>query len=628
MSANSEIRSHGLVLELATRPMRGAPVPGGHPIRWVSLLWSAPAVLLVTAVLIVPSAVTVGFAVATTPEVPLWCAVGVVAVICAVLVRRRLPRVDTPRGQRTPDQRQQAERRDRQKLILFTVTGAVVAGAAAGVGFALTPTGAIAYLYTLLVVLVSVAVVATALFVALRIGDRWWLWLPLVAPCAVAALVSGVAFRLIFQRVAEFLDIGSDSTMTAWFFLLPPVAFAWTWFGFATALLRDGIQAVRSDPVRAAHLDEVGADRWEHSKRLLRELRPVVLVLATGIGVAAARMFDVVLIGVPWPLQEWNQGATVFWWRLAGDPESSFGPEAVYALPLAALVGAIAWYFQTDIGSQRPAPTGGSAVRVRAIRERSGFGRRVLAVLVFLLFTAPLLVLGIAVFYGPYGFQLDALTGLPRDQALLHSLATTAWVAVLATLLVVTAAVPAAHRLAAGRTGSTRARLAVVTLVVLAVLPVQTYLGPIAWAVERSGLSGTQGPLILVHAAAGIPIAILILRAALLAPADSPAAEALHGLATPATTVRRVLDTTWPALGAVAVLELIQVWNDFCVGFLLGGAGGSPWSLLMWGEARQFEENSARLAAGSLLSAAVPVLLLVLTWRRWLVPGLTGGAVR
>ncbi|WP_040800829.1 hypothetical protein [Nocardia higoensis] len=620
MSANPEIRAHGLRMELALRPMRGAPVPGPHPMRWASLLWPVPAAVLILTVLVVPTAITIGFAVATTPAVPLWCAVGVAAVVAAVLVGRHLRRADPAGGQ------QSGSPRPVVRAALPVVTGVVLTAVIGTVGSHLDPAGARAYLFTLLMVVLSVGLVAVALFVAQRFGDRWWMWLPTVAPCAVAALVSGVAFRLIFQRLADYFDIGSQPAMFWWFCLLPPVAFAWTWFGFAAALLRDGVLTVRADPVREAGM-AAARSRWERHRRMLRELRPVLLVLAVGIGVAAARMFDAVLIGVPWSLQGWNQGATVFWWRMATDSDASFGPEAVYALPLVALVGVIAWYFQSDTGG-RPARAAGDTPRPHDIHRRPGPRRIVAAVVVFLVFACPILVLVSAAFYGPYGFQLDAVSGLVRDEALMRSLASTGWVALATTLLVLTAAVPAAHRLAARRAGSGWARAVVVGLVVLAVLPVQVYLGPIVWVVERWGLYGTQGPLILVHAAAGLPIAILILRASLPAPGDGPAADALHGLATHATTVRRVLDSTWPALGAVAVLQLVQVWNDFTVGFLLGGAGGSPWSLLLWGEARQFEENSARLAAGSLLSAVVPVVLLLVTWRRWMVPGLTGGAVR
>ncbi|MEV0292238.1 hypothetical protein [Nocardia sp. NPDC050710] len=604
---NSDIEINGLRMELATRPMRGALVPGAHPRRWVSWTWLIPAAALM-AVLVVPAIVTAVQAVRTQPAVPVWCVVAAGAFVTLIALLRR-PGTPT-----------------RARVASEFALGVLAAAAVVFLGRALTPAGALPYLYTLVLVAAAVVLLLGALLVAWSMRGRWWLWLPLIVPCGVAALVSGVAFRLIFQRLADGFGFGGVESYRWWFAALPVVAFLWTWFGFVTALLHDGIRAVENDPVRSGYLRRVsGRTRL---MRLFELLRPVMLIVGLVVGIAAARAFDVILIGVPWSLQDRVDSATVRWWRLAGDPEVAAGTAAVYAFPLAALVGVVAWWLQTDVSKHRISVGAAGSPEPRDTRYRPGALRWFGGFLVLALIGGPIVVLGIAAIYGPYGFQLEAITGLWGDQTLWHSLLTSGWVALLATLLVVTAAVPVAHRLAAVPSDRWIARIAVVCLVVLAVLPVQSYLGPVDAVIDDWGLSGTRVPLILVHAAAGLPIAVLILRAALLAPPDSRAADILHGLAGHGTTVRRVLGTAGPALGAVAVLELIQVWNDFCVGLMISGAGANPWSLLLWGEARQFEENAARLAAGSLVSAVLPVLLLVLTWRRWLVPGLTGGALR
>jgi alpha-glucoside transport system permease protein len=239
----------------------------------------------------------------------------------------------------------------------------------------------------------------------------------------------------------------------------------------------------------------------------------------------------------------------------------------------------------------------------------------------------PLVILAVVALRGPDGWSVAAFTDVWRDRWLLHSVEATFWVALLATIIVVAAAAPLAYRLAVAPAGWVT-RTIVSGLVVLAVLPVQAYLGPLDIFIDDHGLSGTRVPLVLVHAAAGLPIAVLILRGAVAAPPGSPAADALRGLAAPGTISRRLLDSAGPALGAVAVLEFVQVWNDFIVGLLISGAGASPWSLLLWGEARQFGENAAQLAAGSLIAALLPVALVLSTWRRWIVPGLTGGVLR
>ena len=80
-------------------------------------------------------------------------------------------------------------------------------------------------------------------------------------------------------------------------------------------------------------------------------------------------------------------------------------------------------------------------------------------------------------------------------------------------------------------------------------------------------------------------------------------------------------------LVAVVVLEFVLVWNDFIVGFLISGPGTSPLTLLLWGEARQFGTSAGTVAASAVVSALIPVVLLLATWRK-VVVGLTGGIAR
>ncbi|WP_280450416.1 hypothetical protein, partial [Nocardia cyriacigeorgica] len=112
------------------------------------------------------------------------------------------------------------------------------------------------------------------------------------------------------------------------------------------------------------------------------------------------------------------------------------------------------------------------------------------------------------------------------------------------------------------------------------------------------------------------------------APAFKPPRAATLGLAGRGAVARGLWAGAGGAIVAAAVLEFVQVWNDFFVSLMISGAGVSPWSLLLWGEARHFEENLPQLAAGSLVFAIVPVTLLLATWRRFLVPALTGGVLR
>jgi alpha-glucoside transport system permease protein len=129
-----------------------------------------------------------------------------------------------------------------------------------------------------------------------------------------------------------------------------------------------------------------------------------------------------------------------------------------------------------------------------------------------------------------------------------------------------------------------------------------------------------------VHAAVGVPFAVLLLRGAFATvPPGEVTRQRLDGGEWRAATA--VCRARWESLVAVAVLEFVLVWNDLVVGLLLGGPGSRLVTLALLGEARQFATNSATLAAGAVVVTAVP-LLLVLVTGRWLIRGLAAGVAR
>ncbi|WP_330253441.1 hypothetical protein OG874_02180 [Nocardia sp. NBC_00565] len=609
MTGVADFRANGLRLELATRRMRGPLVPGGRPRRWLGRA-GLLAVGLIVLLLVAPTVWTLAIAVHTRPRIAVSCTVVAGAAVAFTLISRR-------------------RRPGRVRLVLRSIFAGIAALGLWFLGAALTGDGVWAYLRTLLWVVFGLTLLLAALVIAWWSRNARWLSAPLIIPFGISAFVSGVAFRLIFENLADRFGIDTVGWYRVWYAVMLGSAFLWTWLGFLTGLFRADIRAIEADPVRSGYLH--GERKRLPVARLLELVRPVLLILGLVVGVAAARVFDVVLIGVPGSMQYQVDSATVQWWRLATDPDPDLGAgvAAAYALPLAVLVGFVAWLLQTGV---RRHQVGWSAsaipTRVDHARPRIGPVRATGIALVSVFALIPILVLIAVCLDSPTGSGLSAITGMWHDQVFQHAWQTTFLVAGLATIVVVAAALPVAHRLASIRPDRMVARIAVVSLVVLSVLPAQSYLGSLDAFIDAFGLSGTRIPLIFVHAAAGLPIAILILRGAMLAPPNSPAADVLHGLASPGTIMRRLLESAGPAVVAVAVLEFIQVWNDFFIGLMMNGAGASPWSLLLWGEARQFNENAARLAAGSLLSAVLPVLLLLATWRRWLVPGLTGRALR
>jgi alpha-glucoside transport system permease protein len=208
---------------------------------------------------------------------------------------------------------------------------------------------------------------------------------------------------------------------------------------------------------------------------------------------------------------------------------------------------------------------------------------------------------------------------------LTRSLVFTLGLAVVVTIVVLTVAMLAAYPLA--WLAGPGAQASGVLLLAAAVVPVQVIAGPVNEVLGAIRLTGTTPGLALVHVALGLPFAVLVLRNAL---ADVPAAQVRRARLAGRrewTMVWRIGRSVAPAVVAVSVLEFVQVWNDLAVGLLFSGPDATPLGLLLYGQARQFVANSGPLAASSVITSIVPVLLVILA-RRQVIAGLVTGAIK
>lgn len=652
-----------LTLEVAVREPSGPLVTGRHPRRWVLHALRLPGLALLAVVVVLPILMTTGmafwedrfvapydfFAFGEATWTGYFRSLGWVFLVSLPVygvgfgLAWKWPRL-----------------RRLEKALPVAWVGLAAFLALPGVGLSnfavLDSAGWASYGRTLIWVAAAAVLLVLGLVIAQLSRQVRWLWLPLALPFGVSALVAGVAFRLIFDPapergvlawlvevsglawLLEFLGVDAVRLYqgSMWFLLLS--AFAWTWLGFTVSLFRASLDAIDGDPAKRHYL-AAGTDRSK-VMRLVTLVGPVALLVGLTIGVAAARVFDLVLIAVPGSMQYGVDPAGVHWWRLNTSGRDA-GEIAAYALPLALLVCLAAWALQLGLKHHRHGtgrPVQPRPPNLETGRQRQSRPLAFAAGVVTFLWLVPVAVLVATALHDPApagakawlsfdGFGLESILQVWNNAELGRSLSTTLWVAGGATALTVAAAAPLAYLLASRPTHTRTSRVMVALFVVLSVMPVQMYIAPLNDFSTEHGLSGTRVPLILVHVAAGLPFAVLALRAALLAPKDSPAGDALYGLTSPMTTLRRIWERAGSALVAVAVLEFVLVWNDFIVSFLIGGSGG-PLSLLLWGEARQFAYSSGTVAAGAAIWAVIPVTLLLATWRRYVVPGLTGGVLR
>jgi alpha-glucoside transport system permease protein len=130
----------------------------------------------------------------------------------------------------------------------------------------------------------------------------------------------------------------------------------------------------------------------------------------------------------------------------------------------------------------------------------------------------------------------------------------------------------------------------------------------------------------VVHVALGVPLAVLLLRAAF-ASIPPKVVRARQIDPEPGSALFAVVARSLPAVVTVAVLEFVLVWNDLVVGLLLGGPESGQVTLVLMEQARQFATSTGVLAAGAVVATVLP-LGLVLATGKWLVRGLTEGVRR
>jgi alpha-glucoside transport system permease protein len=438
----------------------------------------------------------------------------------------------------------------------------------------------------------------------------------LIVPFGVSAMVSGAVFRLIFDPAPErgmaSAIFGRGVTWLGpdliWWVLAS--AFAWSWLGFIVVLFRAG-------------LDTAGGATFQLARWRLPAPGAVTAIVVLTVLVAAIRVFDLVLMVAPGSIQDDVDVVGLHWWRMIGASDDNGGPAALAVLLFAVVAVLSAGGMRTMRSPVEPA-----GLSTKDEDRWPRWWTWPIVALLCLMWTMPIIVLVLTAFHSPE--SAGSVGWWHFDPASLGSFAAAGaswlWPAVagnfliagLATALVLAFAVPFAYLLAWVAPRRV-ARPATGLLAVLAVAPVQMYAGPVGAVFTSWGLTGARAPLALVHAAAGLPFATLVLRTAFLA------APALDG--------RPALDAMWrrgpyrTALVAAGVLEFVLVWNDFIVGFLISGPGSSPLTKLLWGEARQFGTSAGTVAAAAVVSAAVPVVLLLVT-RSKVVDGLTGRVSR
>lgn len=144
----------------------------------------------------------------------------------------------------------------------------------------------------------------------------------------------------------------------------------------------------------------------------------------------------------------------------------------------------------------------------------------------------------------------------------------------------------------------------------------------------RLDLVDTLASLILIYTAQGIPLAVFILTTFLQqVPKDLKDAARIDG-ASEYRIYALVLPLVRPALGTVAVFNMIPIWNDLWFPLILTSSERSKTVILGAQIFLGQYVNDWNAVLASLSLAMVPVMVLYVIFSRQLIRGLTSGAIK
>lgn len=168
-----------------------------------------------------------------------------------------------------------------------------------------------------------------------------------------------------------------------------------------------------------------------------------------------------------------------------------------------------------------------------------------------------------------------------------------------------------------------------VTLLIISVFPPIAVITPLYMLLRLVGWLNSYQALIIPYTAFNLPFAIWILRNYFLqVPGALSEAAKIDGATIWQTFYRIFLPLTTPGLFAAAIFTFVASWTEFFMALVFNTSGQMrtiPVGIALFNG--QFSLPYGDIFAGSVISI-LPILILVIIFRKWIVSGLTAGAVK
>jgi raffinose/stachyose/melibiose transport system permease protein len=160
-------------------------------------------------------------------------------------------------------------------------------------------------------------------------------------------------------------------------------------------------------------------------------------------------------------------------------------------------------------------------------------------------------------------------------------------------------------------------------------IPVHVTLTPLLVMMKQLGIQGTLFALIPPYVVFGLPFQIFVMRGFFrTVPSELLEAARMDGSSELGIFLRILMPLSAPALATLFIIDALATWNELLIAIVLISA--SAWRTVPAGLLQfqgEFSSNYTQLMAGVLISIT-PVVALYIFLQRYMVAGLTAGALK
>ena len=197
--------------------------------------------------------------------------------------------------------------------------------------------------------------------------------------------------------------------------------------------------------------------------------------------------------------------------------------------------------------------------------------------------------------------------------------------AVAATVIGITLSALAAYVLARQRTRLNRA----IYLLIVMGIAMPTNFVTLTKVMQVTHLINTQLGIILLYAASHIPLNVFLIYAFIAAlPRELDEAAIIDGASPLRLFFAIIYPLLTPVLVTAAVLNLLDIWNEFLLPlYYLNSSTNWPMTLAIYNFFGQYQSDWSLVSADIVLTI-LPVIIIYLLAQRYILSGLTGGAVK